>query len=186
MGTGALVGLAIPAERVLHMLHHGHELHIATAQRLEELVGLKSPALGRAVHRRHGIELSSGILKHMQSTDHLVESWCPALVFAELVMDVPGAVYGNPCQEIIFGKEPGPFTGNQGAVGLDGVMDFLPSGIAPLELQGLAVKVQAKYEGFPSMPVERDVFHVIRLDIFPHDGLEHLFCHPRFPASVDC
>ena len=125
------------------MLHDGHELHVPAADGLEELVHLEPPAFRGLVDRGHRVEFHAAAVQEADAPEDLVEGRGAALVLAVAVVDVLRPVDGNADEEAVLPEELRPFAVQEGPVGLDRVEDLLPVGILPLEVDGLAVEIQA-------------------------------------------
>ena len=184
VGTGLAVLPAVH-DRILHMLHHGHELHVAAAYAFQKMIDLQSAALAAGIDRGHGVEGDILGGKRLQPLHDSGESRSSSLVLAELVVDVLRAVDRDSEQEAVILEETRPFAVDQSGVGLHGIAYHAVGSILALELHGLAVEVETEHKRLPSVPVEHDLPRVVRLDIFADHGLQHLQGHARLPAAVN-
>ena len=183
--TLLLVRLPGPVQRVLDVLDHRHKLHKSAADLTQKQIRLQPSAFTGVVDRGHSVELNSFPFQNIQSVHHPVEGREPALVLAVLVMNIIGAVQGYSHKEIVLAEEPRPFPVEERAVGLDGVVDDLFTGIFLLKFQSLAVEIQPQHQRFAAVPVEGHFRHTVRADIFLNHFFEHRFGHPGLLAAVD-
>ena len=167
------------------MLHDRHELHEAASYFTQEQIHLQSPAFAGVIDRGHRVELNSFTFKNIQTAHHPVEGREPTLVLAVLVVNILGAVQGYSHKEIVLAEESRPFSVEERAVGLDGVVDDFAIGIFLLKFQSLAVEVQPHHQRLATVPVEGHFRHTVRADIFLNHFFEHRFGHAGFLAAVD-
>ena len=71
-------------------------------------------------------------------------------------MQVPRAVDAEADQELVFGQESAPFIVEEGAIGLQGIVDALAAGIAALQFDHLAEEAYAEHESFDMSDAEQE------------------------------
>ncbi len=124
-------------------------------------------------------------LKNVQSAHHPVECRETTLVAAVFVMNILGAVQGYSHKETIVAEKSRPFAVEERAVGLDGVVYDLFTGIFLSYSKSLAIEVQPQDQRLAAVPVERHFRHSVRVDIFLNHFFEHFLRHPRLLSAVD-
>ena len=92
-------------------------------------------------------------LQDPQSPDHALERRLAAFVVAVGVVQVRGAVDGHAHEEVVLGQERCPVIVDQGAVGLDRVLDDLSR--APMlfdEVHHVPVEAHSHHRGLAALP----------------------------------
>ena len=100
-------------------------------------------------------------------------------------MDITRTIYRYTYQKVMLFEEFCPFACYQGSVGLQGIMDYLTTGIFLLEFHGLAIEVQPHHKRLTTMPVENHFRNIVRLDILPCKKFKSLLGHLRLPAVIN-
>ena len=167
------------------MLDHRHKLHKSAADLTQKKIRLQSPAFAGVIDRGHRVELNSFPFQNIQSVHHPVEGRESALVLTVFVMNILGAVQRYSHKKVVVAEESRPFSVEERAVGLDGVVDDFAIGIFLLKFQSLAVEVQPQHQRLATVPVEGHFRHTVCADIFLNHFFEHRFGHPGLLAAVD-
>ena len=87
----------------------------------------------------------------------------------------------------MFGEQFTPVVGQQRAVGLDGVVDFLGRPTVQLgQLNRPAKELHPHERGLAALPRDRDLGgRGVRLEELPHEGGEQLVGHPKAVARIE-
>jgi hypothetical protein len=167
------------------MLDGGQELHVAAPDLVaEEAVDFSAAPLRAAVHDAQRVELDPRAAEELDALLHAVEGGLAPLRAAEGVVDVARPVERESHQEAVLGKEGAPPLVDQRAVGLERILDALAVGIAPLELQGAAVEVNAEQQRLAPVPAELHDGDIVGLDVLADVAFEQLVAHHRLTAAV--
>ena len=108
----------------------------------------------------------------------------PALRHAEGVVNILRTVERDAHQKVVRGEKVAPRLVDQRAVGLERILDALAVGIAPLELQGAAVEVNAEQQRLAPVPAELHDGDIVGLDVLADVAFEQLVAHHRLTAAV--
>ena len=140
-------------------LDDGDKLHVPRPEFVSEIaVDLHSVILICSVNRAQNIRLNLGIAKVFPPADHHRVSSMPAAVEAIGVMEFFRTVDRNSNQHIIVFEEACPLFGDQGAVGLDSVVDHLCGASILLAQLNEAFKEGESSQGwFAALPEHRDI-----------------------------
>ena len=157
--------------------YDGRELEVGTADGLEETVEGERMVGVEAVDGGHGVPLDAMLLQQADGVQDGVEGGSAVGGETVAVVQGSGSVDGEAHEEMVFGKKLAPFVVEEGAVSLQAVGDLPPLGVAPLQLNGLAVEVQGLQRGLSAVPCEEHLGHGLRLDVLAGELLEQCFRH---------
>ena len=167
------------------MLVHRHELHILRAGGSKETVDLRAPPLPGLADGSEGIELHPPAVQDFQSVHHLPECTSPRNGPAVTVMNVLRAVEGKAEQKVIVMEKCRPLPVEQGAVGLERIVDRTAAGIFPLKRQCAPEKVHTGKQRLASVPFDRELREVAGGAEIPDAEFQQFQVHHRFPAGID-
>ena len=149
------------------------------------MIDFETAALAAGIDRGHRIERHAFGVEQLNAVQDPPERRGATLVLAELVVDVLRTVDRDTQQEVVLLEETRPLARDEGAVGLQAVVDLLAAGILLLERHRPTVEVQSHHQRFAAVPDELHLRHVVGRDVVPHHLLQHLQAHPGLPAAVD-
>ena len=140
-------------------LDDGDKLHVPRSEFVSEIaVDLHSVILICSVNRAQDIRLNFGIAKLFPPADHHRVSSMPAAVEAIGIVKRSRAINGDADQHIIVFEEARPLLGDQGAVGLDSVVNHLCGASILLAQLNEAFKEGESSQGwFAALPEHRDI-----------------------------
>jgi len=103
-----------------------------------------------------------------------------AFVATEAVVEFIGAVKGKSDKEVVFFKESAPFIVEEGAVGLESVLDGFSIGVLLLEGGNFPKKLDAEERWFAALPGEMNFRNVLGFDVLADKAFEDMVRHNRF------
>ena len=170
----APVGMAVEA------FDDGGELQKIAADAFEEAVELERLAHVEVIHHRHGIPVHAVAREEFDTAHHL--SPCSASRARESVAIVHlfRAVDGDTHQKLVFCQETTPIVGEQGAVGLQSVLNLLVRRVLLLQCQRFFVESARAHQRFSAVPREEHAVSGLNGDVIVNVSLERLVAHLLF------
>ena len=144
-------------------LHDGDELHPGRAHFVaQETVDFQRVVAVDAVDGGQHIVVHTMLLQKPQPAHDLVEGWLASLVYAVHVVQRPRPIDADAQQEVVFGKEGGPFIIQQRAVGLHRVQEgHARPPVLLHQLHGAPVEVQPHQRRLAALPGDVDAFRLV-------------------------
>ena len=168
-------------------LDDGDELDVLRAEVVaQEAVDLQSVVLVRVVHGGQHVPAHPVRLEPVQPGDDAVERRLAALVDAVGVVEFARAVDRDADQEVLCGEELRPLVVDEGAVGLDRVLDDLVGPAVALdEVDHSAEELDTHERRLAALPGDRDLGVAVRLEQLPDVRLQQPVVHPERAAGVE-
>ena len=94
-------------------------------------------------------------------------------------MELLWAINADADEPVVLPKEGAPLIGQQGAVGLQAVVDETSTSVLALEGKYALVKTQRTHQRLATMPREQDLRLRLGFDILSDEGLQGLFAHAK-------
>ena len=124
----------------------------------EVSVNLEGMVLVRRVHRAQDVELHVVFGEQLEAPQHPLRRGVSPLVDPVAVVELGGPIDADADQEAMLGEQLAPGIIQQGAVGLDGVLDLLARPTVLLgQLERPAEELHPHERGFAPLPRDRDL-----------------------------
>ena len=117
------------------------------------------------VDHRQRVPFHGMFAEEVYSGHYLCERRRVGTVAAVLVVEAFRPVYGHAYEPPLVVEKFGPLVGEQGAVGLDAIVDGAAAAILLLQLDGAFIKRYGAQKGFPAVPREKHFGSGLRLKI---------------------
>ena len=140
---------------------------------IERVVGIE------VVDDTHHVPLHAVLLQQLYATHHLVEGGLSATRTAVFIVKLLGAVDGEADEPVVLVEELTPLVGEQGAVGLEAVVNLSSAGVAALQLQHFLVEAERAHQRLATVPGEKHLRLCLRFDILLDERLQRGVTHQR-------
>ena len=171
LGEVAAVGMGLEA------FDDGGELDVAAADVLVEVIDVEGVVGVDAVDDAHGVPLHAVLLQEADATHDALEGGLAPTGEAVVVVELLGAVDGDADEPVVAPEEGAPLVGEEGAVGLEAVVDEVALGVLTLEGDDALVEAERAHEGFAAVPGEEHLGLGLRFDVLANVGLERGVAH---------
>ncbi len=168
-------------------LDRRNELHPTGADLVAQKAVDRERGLGvGAVDGDEDVGLDPVPLQKTQAAHDAVEGRPPAFVPAVSVVNLPGAVEADPHEKVVRPQEGAPLVREQGAVGLQGVLEAHPRpAVGLLERDGAPEKIDSHEGRLAALPGHRQRVAAVGRNQLGDVAFQHLVAHAKATAGVE-
>lgn len=153
------------------------KLDVARAYIFIEMVDLQGIVGIIVVDDTHGIPLHAMLLQETDAAHNLLERGLFSSRTTVFVVKLLRSVDADTDKEVVLAKELAPLVGEQGAIGLQAVVDEATVGVLTLELEGTLIETDGTHQRLAAMPGEENLRLGLRLDVLPDECFQGLVGH---------
>ena len=175
-----VAGLVVP-------FHNRNELHEIRPDFVSQVaIHLQRMMIVAGVHGTQDVEFNFVLPEQSRRAHHPGMGRCTALVDAVLVVQFRRPVHAEAHQEVVGCEELAPFVVQEGAVGLQGVLDaHARTLVLLLQSHGLPKPVESHQGWLAALPGKGDLRDLLGLDVLTGVLLEQVQRHAEVRSGIE-